>query len=137
MRRNNISDHRFTAQVNRRTTLLNLVGNLLEDIVQCIRIGCRKVVAGTLRRALIVGQVLHEPVCFLGINAILIAWTVGVRAIEDTHRVDIGTFASGGVCLGNCLVSNVLIVAVPARRTIGKYDNNTIALFTCWNRVGV
>ena len=91
-RRDDVFDDRFGTQRCSRTAFLNLVRDLLEDVVQRVRVRRREIVARSLWRSFIVGKILHEPVGFLCIIITsLISSTGCICTVKNSDGVNICT----------------------------------------------
>ena len=138
LRGDDVLHNSIGGQRGRRAASLNLVGNLLENIVQRTRIRSGEVVTGRLRILLIGRNALQEIIALIRIAAAIscTACAGSISTGENTdciNRCAIGSFSCVG--LSNRTAGNTAVVTTQSRNTICKNDYNTITLFSIWNRV--
>ena len=153
VRGDNVFHNRLAAQRGLRTARLDLVGNLLENVVQRSRVTSREVVAGRAGSSVVGRNFLHKPVtgsrhfCFCIVSRptgtfVIFIWLFScgacVSAGENAYGVHGSSFGFDCVCSRNCTIGNVLLESVVVcRRAVCKDDHHTVARLTSWNRIGV
>ena len=136
--------NRFCSQGRSSAALLNLIGNLLKDTIQrlCIRSG--KIIAGMLHASIIAGKMLHEPVSgirYPSISLIQVSGgfcsiTAGICALKDTDGIHGCPTGLNRICFCDCALGDTFLEsATSCRRTIGKDNDNTIAVLAFLNGI--
>ena len=153
VRGDNVLHNRLAAQRGLRTARLDLVGNLLENVVQRSRVTSREVVAGRAGSSVVGRNFLHEPVtgsrhfCFCivlpqTVIIVIIIWLFSCGTCVSTGKNTYGIYgsSSGFDCIRSCnrAVGNASLKSiVVCWRTVCKNNYNAVARFTSWNRVGI